>query len=128
MSNSLRPKHLVAALFASWALAWGALFVSTARADDIDPRAAERGAAESRSATFQAVTGAQQEDVPGGPLLIAAYGAVLALVLGYVLYLGRLTSGASRDLDRLEKSLEAGRRAGESRTGESRAGEPREGA
>ena len=76
-------------------------------ADDVDPEAVEAAgdAAESRSATFQAVTGGQGEDVPGGPLLVAAYGAVLALVLGYVLYLGRLTAGASRDLDRLEGAL-----------------------
>jgi len=80
-----------------------------AHADDIDPAAVEdvRDAAESRSATFQAVSGGQGEDVPGGPLLVAAYGAVLALVLGYVLYLGRLTAGASRDLDRLENALKS---------------------
>ena len=78
-------------------------------ADDVDPDTVENreDVATSRSASFQAVTGAQQEDVPGGPLLVAAYGTVLALVLGYVVYLGSLTSGASRDLDRLEKALEA---------------------
>jgi hypothetical protein len=81
--------------------------ISSARADDVDPTPAADDAAESRSATFQAVTGAQQEDVPGGPLLVAAYGAVLVLVLGYVLYLGSLTAGASRDLERLEKAIEA---------------------
>ena len=81
----------------------------TVRADDVDPAAVEdaRDAAESRSATFQAVSGGQGEDVPGGPLLVAAYGAVLALVLGYVLHLGRLTAGASRDLDRLETALKS---------------------
>lgn len=76
------------------------------RADDVDPAVAE-DAARSRSTSFQAVSGAQQEDVPGGPLLVAAYGAVLVLVLGYVLYLGSLTSGASRDLERLERAIEA---------------------
>jgi len=77
-------------------------------ADDVDPQVAqaqEEDPAESRSATFQAVTGAVGEDVPGGPLLVAAYGAVLAMVLGYVLYLGSLTAGASRDLERLEKTI-----------------------
>ncbi|GAB4206310.1 MAG: hypothetical protein OHK0013_22880 [Sandaracinaceae bacterium] len=90
---------------------------SAARADDIDPEAVAQAqprpesAAESRSATFQAVSGAVSEDVPGGPLLVAAYGAVLALVIGYVLYLGSLTAGASRDLERLEKTI-AGRGEG----------------
>lgn len=78
-----------------------------ALADDVDPESVEasRDAAESRSATFQAVSGGQGEDVPGGPLLVAAYGAVLVLVLGYVLYLGRLSAGASRDLERLERAI-----------------------
>ncbi|MBX7192884.1 MAG: hypothetical protein K1X94_12540 [Sandaracinaceae bacterium] len=82
--------------------------VLVAHADVVEPD----DAAESRSATFEAVSGAQQEDVPGGPLLVAAYGAVLVLMLGYVLYLGSLTAGASRDLERLERALEA-RKPGE---------------
>lgn len=103
-----RAKALVAGLFAALVLSVSvAPLLSTARADDVDPTPAADDAAESRSATFQAVTGAQQEDVPGGPLLVAAYGAVLVLVLGYVLYLGSLTAGASRDLERLEKAIEA---------------------
>lgn len=89
------------------AMVLGLSFSATiARADDVDPAVAE-DAARSRSTSFQAVSGAQQEDVPGGPLLVAAYGAVLVLVLGYVLYLGSLTSGASRDLERLERAIEA---------------------
>jgi hypothetical protein len=96
----------LASLFAAVVvtLSVASVLVSPARADDVDPT---DDAAESRSATFQAVTGAQQEDVPGGPLLVAAYGAVLVLVLGYVLYLGSLTAGASRDLERLERSIDA---------------------
>lgn len=86
-----------------------ATIAAPALADDVDPDAVDNAddVAASRATSFQAVTGAQQEDVPGGPLLVAAYGTVLALVLGYVVYLGSLTSGASRDLDRLEKALEA---------------------
>jgi hypothetical protein len=109
-----RARALVASLFAAVVLSLSVApvllspgLVSPARADDVDPTPAADDAAESRSATFQAVTGAQQEDVPGGPLLVAAYGAVLVLVLGYVLYLGSLTAGASRDLERLEKAIEA---------------------
>lgn len=113
-----RAKSFSASLFAAVVLSLSVVpalspalvspaLVSPARADDVDPTPAADDAAESRSATFQAVTGAQQEDVPGGPLLVAAYGAVLVLVLGYVLYLGSLTAGASRDLERLEKAIEA---------------------
>ncbi len=74
--------------------------------EELEQPIREQDAAASRSASFQAVTGAQGEDVPGGPLLVLAYGAVLTLVLLYVLRLGRLSAGASRDLDRLEKALE----------------------
>jgi hypothetical protein len=110
MNASVRRLLASLALTGLFALSSASL-VSFARADDVDPDAVEGqgDAATSRSATFQAVSGAQQEDVPGGPLLVAAYGTVLALVLGYVVYLGSLTSGASRDLDRLEKALEARR-------------------
>lgn len=94
----------------AWVLAWmlGALASfegTTALADEVDPETP----AESRAAAFRAVRGGQGEDVPGGPLLVAAYGAVLALVLGYVVYLGRLSAGASLELDRLERELAARR-------------------
>jgi hypothetical protein len=107
-----RSRRALAGLVLAAGLASATALVTTPlRADEVDPeaiaqpRAEPESAAESRSATFQAVRGAVGEDVPGGPLLVAAYGAVLALVLGYVLYLGSLTAGASRDLERLEKSL-----------------------
>ena len=119
-----RAKALVAGLFAALVLSVSvAPLLSSARADDVDPTPAAADAAESRSATFQAVTGAQQEDVPGGPLLVAAYGAVLVLVLGYVLYLGSLTAGASRDLERLEKAIEARKPSSKSERGDAMAAE-----
>jgi hypothetical protein len=40
---------------------------------------------------------------------------VLVLVLGYVLYLGSLTAGASRDLERLERAVEARKPDGQRR-------------
>ncbi len=107
LNRTLLAASLAGVLFCAAA----PVLVSPARADVVQVpeqgSAEQDDAAESRSATFQAVSGAQQEDVPGGPLLVAAYGAVLVLVLGYVLYLGSLTAGASRDLERLEKALEA---------------------
>lgn len=79
-------------------------FVSQASADDVEPPRAT-AATESRATEFRAVSGGQGEDVPGGGLLIAAYGAVLVIVLGYVVYLGRLTAGTTRDLGRLEAAI-----------------------
>ncbi|HEY8431918.1 MAG TPA: hypothetical protein VIL20_26255, partial [Sandaracinaceae bacterium] len=46
--------------------------------------AQDESAAESRAATFEAARGAQLEEIPGGGLLVAAYGAALVLLLVYV--------------------------------------------
>lgn len=62
--------------------------------------------AESRATTFQAVQGPTTEEVPGGGLLLGAYGTILVLLLGYVGWLARLQSATTRDLDRLQKALE----------------------
>ena len=62
-------------------------------------------AAEERAQSFQAVEGAVKEDVPGGPLLIAAYGVIWALTLLYVIRLVRLQQRAQNDLQRLEQVL-----------------------
>jgi hypothetical protein len=62
-------------------------------------------AAEERAQSFQAVEGAVKEDVPGGPLLIAAYGVIWALTLLYVLRIVRLQQRAQNDLQRLEQVL-----------------------
>jgi cytochrome c-type biogenesis protein CcmH/NrfG len=67
--------------------------------------------AASRSATFQAVEGPTTEDVPGAPLLIGAYGAILALLLGYVMWLGRLQSVTMRDVARMRAALDRADRA-----------------
>jgi CcmD family protein len=61
--------------------------------------------AEDRAQTFQAVTGATKEDVPGGPLLIAAYAVVWLSVFGYVLRLGRLHSDVEQSLSRVESAV-----------------------
>jgi hypothetical protein len=46
------------------------------------------------------------EDVPGGALLVGAYGAALTLMLAYVLWLGALQAGANREIARLKKIVE----------------------
>jgi len=62
-------------------------------------------AAEERAQSFQAVEGAVKEDVPGGPLLVAAYGAIWVLLLLYVIRLVRMQQRAQSDLQRLEQAL-----------------------
>ena len=62
-----------------------------------------------RATTFQRVEGPVTEDVPGGPLLVGAYGVVWALVLLYVLRLGMLQTRVARDVERLERNLASSR-------------------
>ena len=64
-------------------------------------------AAEERAQSFRAVEGAVKEDVPGGPLLVAAYAALWVALLGYVFRIVRLQQRAQRDVERLERALAA---------------------
>lgn len=67
--------------------------------------------AESRSTTFQAVDpNAKPEDVPGGPLLVAAYGVILVLLVAYVARLGALYARNRGELERLVRAVERGGR------------------
>ena len=67
--------------------------------------AAAQDAGEDRATAFQAVEGAVQEDVPGGPLLVVAYGLVWLGVFAYLVRLVRLQSGTEREVTRLEGML-----------------------
>jgi hypothetical protein len=62
-------------------------------------------AAEERSQSFQAVKGAVQEDVPGGPLLVYAYAFILLLLVGYLVRLVRLQQRSEREVARLAQQL-----------------------
>lgn len=64
-------------------------------------------AAESRSATFEAARGAQLEELPGGSLLVAAYGVVFVLLLGYVVAIAFRQASTARELDRLRQDMKA---------------------
>lgn len=66
-----------------------------------------------RAATFQAVSGAQGEDVPGGPLMVAAYGVILVLLIGYVASLAMRQSQTDAQLARIAKAVEAKSGAGD---------------
>ena len=72
---------------------------------------AQEDAAESRSAAFKAVEGGKGEQVPGGPLLVYAYAAILVLLVAYVARLGRLYARNRSELERLAQALERGRKA-----------------
>jgi hypothetical protein len=74
------------------------------KADAEDP-------AESRSAAFQAVDpNSKKEDVPGGALLVAAYGVILVLLVAYVARLGSLYAKNRGELERLTRAVERGGR------------------
>lgn len=65
-------------------------------------------AADERATSFKAVTGAVKEDVPGGPLLLGAYAAILVVIIGYGVRLVRMQQRAQTDLARLERQIAAG--------------------
>jgi CcmD family protein len=74
---------------------------------NVSVAAAQGDAAESRAATFEAAEGAQTEDVPGGSLLVGAYGVIWVLLLGYVVSLAFRQARTASDLERLRQDLEA---------------------
>jgi len=67
---------------------------------------AQEDAAESRAATFEAVEGAQTEDVPGGALLIAAYGVIFLLMLGFVGSIAARQARTQRELAQLRQDIQ----------------------
>jgi CcmD family protein len=85
------------------ALALGAALLFAAAAAPAPAMAQD--AAEERSQSFRAVEGAVKEDVPGGPLLVAAYAVTWLVVLAYVFRLVRLQQRAQSDVARLERLL-----------------------
>jgi hypothetical protein len=74
-----------------------------ARAEDAEDAA--KDGSNDRAATFEAVSGAVKEDVPGGPLLVAAYGLIWLAVFAYGFRLVRLQRGADENLARLQQDL-----------------------
>jgi hypothetical protein len=75
------------------------LVCGTALAQEEDP-------GESRAATFEAAEGAQAEEVPGGALLIGAYGFAWIALFGFIGSIALRQSRAWNDLTRLKKELE----------------------
>lgn len=87
---------------------WSLLALSAAAQDapaDSDGAADEAG--ESRAQAFQAVDGAVKEDVPGGPLMVAAYAVIWLVIFGYVLRLVALQRRTLEEIVELKKVIEA---------------------
>ena len=59
----------------------------------------------SRSESFEAATGPQTENVPGGMLLVGAYGVVFVVMLGYVFSLGFRQATTAKELEQLRRDL-----------------------
>jgi CcmD family protein len=89
------------------ALALGTAWLSTVAATGVAlAQEAAQDAATERATSFRAVEGAVQEDVPGGPLLVAAYAVIWVFVMLYVVRVVRHQQQSQRDLSRLEAQLE----------------------
>jgi CcmD family protein len=84
------------ALVAAWLMGVSLAFAA--------PLAAQEAAGD-RAASFEAVSGAVREDVPGGPLMVAAYALIWVAVLGYVFRLVRLHKNVDENLSRLQQDL-----------------------
>lgn len=82
--NSLKTLLLACALGVTLTLPLGA---SVAHAQGEPPPSDQEAdeAADSRATGFRAVSGAQVEDVPGGMMLVGAYGAIAVLLLVFLL-------------------------------------------
>ncbi|MGF1464742.1 MAG: hypothetical protein ACFCGT_01290 [Sandaracinaceae bacterium] len=66
---------------------------------------------EGRAEAFEAAAeGAETENVPGGLLLVAAYGTTLVLLLLYVVSLGFRQASTARAIDELRRDLAAAER------------------
>ena len=85
-------------------------FVAVAAAQDQGSADGAQDAAESRSTSFQAVEGAQGEQIPGGPLVVGAYGFVLVLIIAYVARLARMQAQTTAEVERLTRAIEQAKR------------------
>lgn len=102
---SSRAYALLLALSLLMAAPIGAL--AQASQDQREDQREERTALEDRATSFQAVTGPATEDVPGGTLLLAAYIAIWAATMFYLLRLARIGKRIDADLSALRESLPA---------------------
>lgn len=69
--------------------------------------AAEESASESRSESFQAVEGAVEEDISGGPLMLTVYAITWVGIFLYVLRLVSLQQRTLKEVQHLNAQLSA---------------------
>jgi len=93
-------KQLIAALALAFALT-APILAQEATEDE----SAEEASPEDRETSFQNVTGPQVEDVPGGALLIGAYGVAWFLVVAYLWRLAGLSRRTAADVDALHQAV-----------------------
>lgn len=63
---------------------------------------AQQDTPEDRATEFVGVEGAPGDQVPGGPLTVAAYGVIWLLAFGYLFRLGRMQRGIADEIARLK--------------------------
>lgn len=93
-------KPLIAALALTFA------FASASFAQEAPDESAEESSPENRQTSFQQVTGPQVEDVPGGALLIGAYGVAWFLVVAYLWRLAGLSRRTAAEVDALQRAVQ----------------------
>ena len=71
--------------------------------DAAEAAPASQTAAESRATEFRAVSGGEEEDVPGVTLVFVAYVGILVLLFAYLFRQGRLLAAAERELAELRR-------------------------
>jgi hypothetical protein len=101
-------RRIVVACALALALSGAAL----AQDDDPERRREDQSPEDERGTAFERVRGAPRENVPGGRLLVMAYGAVWLVVFGYIGYHWRQQSRVRDDLARVERALEEGGKKG----------------
>ena len=93
---------LASSALAAWLLLAPLLFGSAAL---LAPAVLNPGAASAQEELDPAE--ARTENIPGGMLMVVAYGIVFACVLGYVFSIGFRQAGTARELERLRRDIES---------------------
>jgi CcmD family protein len=110
MSGYRAINRFAASLFKALLLGW-LVFWQPAFSAHGQPAggAISQPAAQGGDNTFRSVEGPAREEVPGGLMLVAAYGLVWLLLFLYVARVGVLQKQAQQELDRLEQRLNKAR-------------------
>ena len=104
----LRLMISIAALVALAALAVPESWVAAQAPDETASETADAGETpDDRATSFRSVRGAETEDVPGGMLLIGAYGVIAVLLMLFVIRQQRMIAAGEDRLRELEAQLRA---------------------